>query len=166
MSGKDRDPPSDEFASALGGVNPISDRSKRVHNPSRPAGGPPAESHPDPFVHPDPAEPRFAHRQLAKQATVARLRSGSLEPQRRIDLHQMRAEPARQAVAQAIEATARAGSSVLLVVHGRGRHHGGVSVLREELPGWLEAIDRVVAYAPAPGRDRGTGATLVLIRSS
>jgi DNA-nicking Smr family endonuclease len=94
---------------------------------------------------------------------VERLRSGALEPEQRLDLHQLRADPARQAVARAVQTAARAGKSVLLVVHGRGRHSGGVSVLREELPGWLEAIDRVIAYAPAPGPDGGAGATLVLI---
>jgi len=166
MTGRDGDEPSNEFASGLEGVNPISDRSKRVSRPSRPASGPRAERSDDPFVHPDPAEPRLAHRQLAKPASVARLRSGALEPQRQIDLHQMRAEDARRALARTIEAAARAGESVLLVVHGRGRHQGGVSVLREDLPEWLEAIDRVVAYAPAPGRNRGAGATLILIRAS
>ena len=70
-----------------------------------------------------------------------------------------------EATRRAIDACVRAGGSVLLVIHGRGKHTGGISVLREELPGWLEAHTRVVAYAPARGRDGGAGATLVRLRT-
>jgi DNA-nicking Smr family endonuclease len=161
-----RDEPSDEFADALGDVKPLDDRSRNVRPASgRPRSGPPAEGAVDPFAHPEAGELRFAHRRSAKPRTVERLRSGALAHERRLDLHHMRAAPAEQALARAVEAATRAGESVLLVVHGRGRHTGGVSMLREALPEWLEANDRVLAYAPAPGPDGGAGATLVLIRS-
>ena len=153
MTGRDGDEPSNEFASGLEGVNPISDRSKRVSRPSRPASGPRAERSDDPFVHPDPAEPRLAHRQLAKPASVARLRSGALEPQRQIDLHQMRAEDARRALARTIEAAARAGESVLLVVHGRGRHQRGRG--REARRRRIDVCTHARVNVPAPSSDHG-----------
>lgn len=165
MSGKDRDRPSDEFARGLGDVEPIADRSKHVKPTSRPASGPVSETARERFIHPEADEPRFAHRPHATALHVEQLRSGALTYQRKLDLHQRRADSAQQALVRAIKASARAGETVLLVIHGRGKHTGGVSVLREELPEWLESNDRVVAYAPAQEADGGAGATLVLLRS-
>ena len=164
MAARGSKPPSADFAAALGDVKPIADRGKHVATPSRPASGPPSEREPEGFVHPEPGEARLAHRPRVRANTFERLRSGALVYQRRIDLHQLRAAAAEDHIARAIESATRVGQTVLLVVHGRGRHTGGVTVLREALVEWLEANDRVLAYAPAPGPDGGAGATLVLIR--
>ena len=83
----------------------------------------------------------------------------------RVDLHGSRADHAAEATRRAIDRCLRSGGSVLLVIHGRGRNTGGFSVLRDELPGWLEAHPRVVAYAPARGDAGGAGATIVRLRT-
>ena len=167
MSGADDDSTRNGFGDGLGGVKPLTGRDRNVIRPGRPAAGPRSESQPasDPFVHPDPAQPRLAQRRSAPPGTAERLHTGSPKPDKRLDLHGTRAADAAEATRHAIDTCVRSGGSLLLVIHGRGKHSGGHGVLREELPGWLEAHARVVAYAPARGRDGGAGATLVRLRT-
>jgi DNA-nicking Smr family endonuclease len=160
--------PSDDFSQAVDDVAPLADRGKHLATPARRArrrSAPHRELPPDPFVHPEPGEPRFAHRHSATPHGIERLRRGSIEPDHRIDLHGLRAAVARPALERAVASAARSGTSALLVIHGRGRHSGGVAVLRDAVPEWLEADPRVLAYAPAPAALGGAGATLVLVRS-
>jgi DNA-nicking Smr family endonuclease len=157
--------PSEEFSKAVGDVAPLADRNKRITRRARPGSRLRREGRPDPFLHPDASEPRLAHRRSVRPRSIERLRRGAIEPDQRIDLHLLRADAARHALARAIESAARAGASALLVIHGRGRHSGGVGVLREAVPEWLEANPRVTAHAPAPASLGGAGATVVLLRS-
>jgi DNA-nicking Smr family endonuclease len=56
----------------------------------------------------------------------------------------------------------------VLVIHGRGAGNEiGGAVLRERLPDWLVKSPNgkiVLAFAPAPSKLGGAGATLVLLR--
>ena len=169
MSGDDDTPdePPGGFAGAMGDdFRPLSKRPRTVRRaarrPSRPGHEPRAKG--EPFVHPDDDAPRLAHRPEVSPKRVERLRSGALPHEAKIDFHGMRADAARQALARGIESASRAGQSVVLVIHGRGKHSGGMAVLRDTLPEWLEANDRVLAFAPAPGTQAAAGSTLVLLR--
>ena len=169
MNGDDRTPdePPDGFAGIVGDdVRPLTERPRTVRRTARRPGGPRHEPRPErePFVHPDDDAPRLAHRPEVSPKRVERLRSGALQPDRKIDFHGMRADAAQQALARGIESASRAGQSVVLVIHGRGKHSGGMAVLRDALPEWLEANDRVLAFAPAPGTQAAAGSTLVLLR--
>ena len=61
------------------------------------------------------------------------------------------------------------GRRAVLVIHGRGQNsEAGEPVLRPALHDWLAsaagARAGVMAFAPAPPRAGGTGATVVLLR--
>ena len=167
MSGRNDESDRKPFAGELDGVKPMAGRDRNVVRPARPAAGPRSEaaSPADPFIQPDPTRPRLAQRRSAPPDAALRLYESQPRPDDRLDLHGTRADHAAEATRRAIDRCVRSGGSVLLVVHGRGRHSGGHSVLRDELPGWLEAHPRVEAYAPARGEAGGEGATIVRLRA-
>lgn len=96
------------------------------------------------------------------------LRAGHVRPEQRIDLHGLDREQARHALRKAFGVATASGRRCVLVVHGRGlRSPTGEATLKHALPRWLRTppLDaRVRAFAPAPPRDGGEGATLVLLR--
>jgi DNA-nicking Smr family endonuclease len=71
-------------------------------------------------------------------------------------------------IASRIESARARGLRCVVLIHGRGRRsETGESVLRESVPGWLSkapCATHVLAFAPAPKRLGGEGATLVLLR--
>lgn len=167
--GSDCETPSTDFAASIDGVKPLGDRDKRVRAKSsrtRPAAARKTERAPDPFEHPDPGEPRLAHRSSVNAATLGRLVSGATKTDRKLDLHGMRADAAHDALRRTLVACTKAGEAALLLVHGRGKHSGGFAVLRDALPDWLEAESRVLAFAPASGEADPAGATCVLLRTT
>ena len=172
MSRKSKPPGNDEspegFAAELDDVRPLGERDKRAR-PGKPRPRPPTtrtrEVPEDAFEHPDPDEPRLAHRASVTARTFDRLARGLLETDRKLDLHGMRADGARDAIRRNLTSCAKAGDSVLVLVHGRGKHSGGFAVLRDALPEWLEAEDRVLAFAPAQRDGDAAGATCVLLRT-
>lgn len=98
---------------------------------------------------------------------LARLAAGDPKPARRIDLHGHRAETARRVVERRLREAWEQGVVCVALVHGRGRHSPGDPVLRGELTDWLSApplAGWVAAFASAPGREGGTGVTLVRLR--
>ena len=98
---------------------------------------------------------------------LARLKSGKLPTDARLDLHGLRAEDARRALRECIEAAWEEESRCVLVVHGRGVHSEDGPVLKRQLLEWLAEPpvgERVMAFASAPAARGGTGATQVLLR--
>jgi len=120
------------------------------------------------FRWPDPDEPRLGAASGLRDADLASLRRGEPEPEERIDLHGLRREAAGATLARLVESARARGLRCVVVVHGRGRHsEGGEAVLRDALPGWLSQPPckrHVLAFAPAPPRLGGNGATLVLLK--
>jgi len=167
LSGRDDESGRKPFAAGIDGVKPMAGRDRNVLRSGRPAAGPHSEATDpaDPFIHPDPDRPRLAQRRSAPKDAALRLYDPSTVVDDRVDLHGSRADHAAEATRRAIDRCLRSGGSVLLVIHGRGRHSGGHGVLRDELPAWLEAHPRVVAYAPAREEAGGEGATLVRLRA-
>lgn len=101
------------------------------------------------------------------RAHLRRLREGKVAIDRRIDLHGMTADSARQAVRAALADLLREGKRCLLVVHGRGSHSAQEPVLKRSLAGWLGESPHgteVIAYTSATPERGGAGATLVLLR--
>ena len=98
---------------------------------------------------------------------LVRLKSGEFPPDARLDLHGLRAEDARRALRECIEAAWEEESRCVLVVHGRGVHSEDGPVLKRQLLEWLaepQVGERVMAFASAPAARGGTGATQVLLR--
>lgn len=100
--------------------------------------------------------------------TLNALARGEPEPEERIDLHGVRRDAGRRLLTKRLASARAEGLACVLVIHGQGqRSASGEAVLRDALPDWLtqgEAAPHVLAFAPAPNRLGGRGATLVLLR--
>jgi DNA-nicking Smr family endonuclease len=97
------------------------------------------------------------------------LRRGDHRPEARLDLHGQTREGALRAVERFVVRSRADGCRAVLVIHGRGQNsEAGEPVLRPALHEWLAggaaARAGVMAFAPAPARAGGTGATVVLLR--
>ena len=97
------------------------------------------------------------------------LRRGDHRPEGRIDLHGQTREEALRAVERFVLRSRADGHRAVLVIHGRGQNsEAGEPVLRPALQEWLASAAAaragVMAFAPAPARAGGTGATVVLLR--
>ena len=96
------------------------------------------------------------------KATAKRLRRGKVQLGGRIDLHGMTQDEARPALERFIEAAWRDGKREVLVITGKGtRADGSIGVLRQAVPGWLNAAPnraRVTAFTFAAALDGGEGA--------
>ncbi|MEM7679036.1 MAG: Smr/MutS family protein, partial [Myxococcota bacterium] len=99
---------------------------------------------------------------------LGKLRRGEFAVQAHLDLHGMRRDDARRAVAHFIDQKYRAGHRCIRIVHGRGLNSKDkVPVLKMLLSGWLERgrIGRLVlAFCTARPSDGGAGAVYVLLR--
>lgn len=99
--------------------------------------------------------------------TLDRLRRGQLRPEGRLDLHGMTQAQAHGALDGFIPRAREAGKRCVIVITGKGSVSAGGGVLRNAVPGWLNAPSLrplVLAFAEAVPRDGGAGALYVLLR--
>ncbi len=97
----------------------------------------------------------------------ARLRRGQWAIQRHLDLHGLRRDAARDALAAFIRQAERDGLRCVRVVHGKGNGSPGREpVLKEKVKRWLVQKTAVIAFTQASAADGGHGALLVLLRGS
>ncbi len=95
---------------------------------------------------------------------VARLRRGQWALQGEIDLHGLRRDEAREALAQFLHRASRLGQRCVRVVHGKGHGSPGRrAVLKGKVRRWLSQCAEVLAFAQASGPQGGAGALLVLL---
>jgi DNA-nicking Smr family endonuclease len=154
------------FADAMSDVVPLEDRDKLRRPPER------RSDPPEPARRPSPGfRVRIEAGHVEGRAedvgrrTLAALRRGEYPVDESIDLHGLDADAARRTLIEAFEANAP--TRCLRIVHGRGLHSEDRPVLKESLPDWLQRSPlswRVMAFASAPARQGGPGATLVLLR--
>lgn len=141
-----------------------------------------AEAAPAPVATPPAAAPRRTrqpapgHRQAPLRTgdlsgidghRADRLRRGRAAIEARIDLHGMRRDEAHAALVGFISHAHGAGRRTVLVITGKGRFGGGSSVLRGELPRWLnEAPLRplVLAFSQAHPTQGGGGAFYIVLK--
>lgn len=98
---------------------------------------------------------------------VARLRRGEWALQGEIDLHGLRREEARDALAAFVRQAARSGRRCLRVVHGKGHGSPGrAPVLKAKAQRWLAQCAEVIAFTQASAHEGGAGALLVLLGSA
>jgi DNA-nicking Smr family endonuclease len=96
---------------------------------------------------------------------LARLRRGQWAIQAEIDLHGLRRDEARVALAEFLADAARRGWRCLRVVHGKGHGSPGREpVLKAKVQRWLAQSHAVIAFAQASAPEGGAGALLVLLR--
>ncbi|MBL8328345.1 MAG: Smr/MutS family protein [Rubrivivax sp.] len=95
---------------------------------------------------------------------LTRLRKGHWAIQRQIDLHGLRRDEAREALATFLRQTRQQGHRCLRVVHGKGLGSPGREpVLKGKVQRWLAQSDDVIAFAQASAPQGGAGAVIVLL---
>ena len=96
-----------------------------------------------------------------------KLRKGHWTIQRELDLHGLRREDAREALAAFIREAHRQGVRCVRVVHGKGLGSPGKTpVLKSKVQGWLIQKNEVLAFVQARGDEGGAGAVVVLLQPS
>ena len=98
---------------------------------------------------------------------TAKLRRGHWAVQGQIDLHGLRVDEAREALASFVRDAVRAGLRCVRVVHGKGLGSPGrAPVLKAKVHGWLIQKKEVLAFVQAKPLEGGAGALLVLLASA
>jgi DNA-nicking Smr family endonuclease len=100
------------------------------------------------------------------QETVRKLRRGHWVTQAQLDLHGMRTDEAREALADFLRNATRRGLRCVRVIHGKGL--GSVNrepVLKKKVRNWLVQKDEVLAFCQARAADGGAGAVMVLLKA-
>ena len=93
-----------------------------------------------------------------------KLRKGHWSIQRELDLHGLRREEAREALAAFIREAVKQGVRCVRVVHGKGLGSPGKTpVLKGKVQSWLIQKNEVLAFVQARGDEGGAGALVVLL---
>lgn len=96
---------------------------------------------------------------------VRKLRRGHWTIQSQLDLHGMRTDEAREALAEFLRDAVKCGWRCVRVIHGKGL--GSVNknpVLKNKVRNWLVQKNEVIAFCQAKASDGGAGALVVLLR--
>jgi DNA-nicking Smr family endonuclease len=97
----------------------------------------------------------------------ARLRRGQWAVQAQIDLHGLRRDEARDALAAFVRQALQRGQRCVRVIHGKGHGSPGREpVLKAKVQRWLAQCAEVIAFAQATGAQGGAGALVVLLERS
>ena len=94
---------------------------------------------------------------------VKNLRRGFWSIQAHIDLHGMRTDDAREAVATFIHKAVMNDLRCVRIVHGKGLNSQGAPILKIRTRRWLRQKEEVLAYVEAPPEDGGSGAVRILL---
>ena len=95
---------------------------------------------------------------------LTRLRRGQWSIQAQIDLHGLRRDEARDALADFVRRSLQGGHRCVRVVHGKGLGSpGGEPVLKGKVQRWLAQCAEVIAFAQATATQGGAGALVVLL---
>ncbi|MCO5101623.1 MAG: Smr/MutS family protein [Burkholderiaceae bacterium] len=96
---------------------------------------------------------------------VRRLRRGEWTVRGQIDLHGLRVDEAREALAGFLDEALRREWRCVRVIHGKGLGSiGREPVLKAKVPRWLVQRREVLAFCQARPNDGGAGAVIVLLR--
>ncbi|HJV85571.1 MAG TPA: Smr/MutS family protein [Noviherbaspirillum sp.] len=97
---------------------------------------------------------------------LRKLRRGHWVIQGQLDLHGMRREEAREALAEFLRNAVKRGWRCVRIIHGKGL--GSVNkepVLKSKVRSWLVQKEEVIAFCQAKAADGGSGALVVLLRA-
>jgi DNA-nicking Smr family endonuclease len=170
---RDRPPQDpDRFADLLGDAKRLESGPARVEKRAGPRKTAPRDrsqhdASPS-FRWPEPENRHLAASAGINDRLLMQLRQGDPEPEEHIDLHGTHLEEAKRILAKRIQSARARELRCLIIVHGLGKRSAtGEAVLRDAVPEWLTrgTIARhILAFAPAPRRLGGEGATLALLR--
>lgn len=100
------------------------------------------------------------------QDTLRKLRRGQWVIQSQLDLHGLRREEAREALAEFLRQAVKRGIRCVRIIHGKGL--GSVNkepVLKNKVRNWLIQKEEVIAFCQARAADGGAGALVVLLKA-
>lgn len=98
--------------------------------------------------------------------TVRKLRRGHWVIQGQLDLHGMRRDEAREALAEFLRNSVKRGIRCVRVIHGKGLgSFNKEPVLKSKVRSWLVQKDEVMAFCQARAADGGSGALVVLLKA-
>lgn len=99
-----------------------------------------------------------------QHALMRKLRRGQFSPRAELDLHGLRSDDARVAVAEFLYGAAQLNFRCVRIVHGKGLGSGPKGpVIKQKLGGWLRQRKNVLAFCSARPVDGGSGALYVLL---
>jgi DNA-nicking Smr family endonuclease len=160
------------FRAAVGDVKPLPQQNRI---PPQPAPRKPfrhSNSAPDTIADtlsdfaPDETADEYLGNGLSRM-TLRKLRRGHWPVQDRLDLHGLNTDAARKLLQEFLHEAVQHGARCVLVVHGKGiNSRGGEAVLRKLTRHWLTQHPRVLAWCDAPPQEGGSGAVLVLLKTS
>lgn len=102
-----------------------------------------------------------------RRDTLRKMRRGHWVLQGELDLHGMISTEARAAVTLFLANSRKRGIRCVRIIHGKGlgsRNREGI--LRAKVKNWLMQKDEVLAFCQARAVDGGSGAVIVLLKSS
>ncbi|MGE5651673.1 Smr/MutS family protein [Noviherbaspirillum sp. UKPF54] len=100
------------------------------------------------------------------QDILRKLRRGHWVIQGQLDLHGMRRDEAREALAEFLRNAVKRGTRCVRIIHGKGL--GSVNkepVLKNKVRNWLVQKEEVIAFCQARAADGGSGALVVLLKA-
>jgi len=98
--------------------------------------------------------------------TLKKLRRGHWVIQSQLDLHGLRTDEARTALAEYLRNVRRRGLRCVRIIHGKGL--GSINrepVLKNKVRNWLVQKEEVIAFCQAKPSDGGSGALVVLLKA-
>lgn len=99
--------------------------------------------------------------------TLRKLRRGQYTIQGRLDLHGYTSDVARQFLFDFIRAASHKGLRCVLIIHSKGLNsQHGEAILKARTRHWLTQLSQVLAFCDAPPTDGGTGAVVILLRTT
>ena len=104
------------------------------------------------------AKPGIQHR------TIKKLQRGIFRVQASLDLHGLKLTEAEHELHQFITYAQQRGMQCVYVVHGKGNHSGGQSLLKKMVYAYMQQSALVMACSSALPQDGGTGAMYVLLK--
>lgn len=118
----------------------------------------------------DAHAPGFAERQSfarpgVQQRVLRRLARGRIPVHEELDLHGMRVDGARTALARFLDECQRRDLRCVRIITGKGfGSRGAAPVLKAQVDRWLRLRPQVLAFCSATAAHGGTGAVVVLLR--
>jgi DNA-nicking Smr family endonuclease len=98
---------------------------------------------------------------------LRKLRRGGWPVQDYLDLHGNDSDAARKLLQEFLHTASQHELRCVLVIHGKGLNsRGGEAVLRKLTRHWLTQHPLVLGYCDAPPKEGGSGAVLVLLKTS
>ena len=97
---------------------------------------------------------------------LRKLRRGHWVIQSQLDLHGLRTDEAREALAEYLRSVTRRGQRCVRIIHGKGL--GSINkepVLKNKVRNWLVQKEEVLAFCQAKAADGGSGALVVLLKA-